>query len=103
MLTEAPIDALSVAAIESIRSDTLYGATGGGMGRATIEILRQLLARIAELAGAVFVSATDANRAGDRYASGHAELAIAAGIAFERLRPPEGTDWNDVVGAGRGP
>ena len=103
VLTEAPIDALSVAAIENIRADTLYGATGGGMGPATIEILHRLLARIAELAGAVFVSATDANHAGDRYASGHAELATAAGIAFERLRPPEGTDWNNVVRAGRGP
>ena len=102
VLTEAPIDALSVAAIENIQADTLYGATGGGMGPATIEVLHQLLARVAELAGAVFVSATDANRAGDRYASGHAELATAAGIAFERLRPPEGTDWNDVVRAGRG-
>jgi hypothetical protein len=32
---EAPIDALSVAALEAIRTDTLYAATGGGIGPAT--------------------------------------------------------------------
>ena len=47
-------------------------------------------------------SATDANAAGDRYAARHAELAAAAGIAFERLRPPASTDWNDVIRKGRG-
>ena len=46
---------------------------------------------------AVVVSAVDANRAGDRYAEHHAELARAAGIAFRRLRPPEGLDWNEVL------
>jgi hypothetical protein len=34
---EAPIDALSLAAIERVRADTLYVATGGGMGPATLE------------------------------------------------------------------
>jgi hypothetical protein len=33
VLTEAAIDALSLAALESLRSDTLYAATGGGMGQ----------------------------------------------------------------------
>jgi hypothetical protein len=35
VLAEAAIDALSVAAIESLRMDTLYAATGGGMGPGT--------------------------------------------------------------------
>jgi hypothetical protein len=34
VLAEAAVDALSVAAIESLRADTLYAASGGGMGRA---------------------------------------------------------------------
>ena len=34
VITEAPIDALSVAAREALRADTLYVATGGGMGPA---------------------------------------------------------------------
>jgi len=45
----------------------------------------------------LLAGATDANHAGERYAARHAELAAAAGIAFERLAPPLGNDWNDVL------
>ena len=98
---EAPIDALSLAAIEQDRGDTLYVATGGGMGPGTIEALQAALARL-HTANGVLVSAADANQAGDRYAARHAELGAAAGVVFERLRPPEGSDWNDVLVKGRG-
>ena len=56
VLTEAAIDALSVAAIENLRGDTLYAATGGGMGPGTIAALDALLANIAVLPGALFLS-----------------------------------------------
>ena len=98
---EAPIDALSLAAIEQVRADTLYVATGGGMGPGTLAALQAVLPRLREIDGKL-VSATDANRAGDRYAERHATLADAAGVAFQRMRPPEGTDWNDVLVQGRG-
>ena len=39
VLAEAAIDVLSVAAIESLCKDTLYAATGGGMGPGTIAAL----------------------------------------------------------------
>jgi hypothetical protein len=97
VITEAPIDTLSVAAIEGIRADTLYAATGGGMGPSTVQAIERLLCQMAQWPGALLASATDANRAGERYAARHAELAVAAGIAFERLGPPTGTDWNDVL------
>ena len=97
VITEAPIDALSVAAIEGISGDTLYAATGGGMGPATVQAIERLLGQMAQWPGALLSSATDANRAGECYAARHAELAAAAGIAFERLAPPTGTDWNDVL------
>jgi hypothetical protein len=93
---EAPIDALSLAAIEQIRSDTLYVATGGSMGPGTLDELQRELSGIPPAAG-VLVSAADANAAGDRFAARHEELAAAAGIASARLRPPEGSDWNDVL------
>jgi hypothetical protein len=93
---EAPIDALSLAAIEHIRGDTLYVSTGGGMGPGTLDALRTTLAYLHTVDG-VMVSATDANTAGDRYAARHAELAAAAGVTFERSRPPEGSDWNNVL------
>ncbi|HXW72588.1 MAG TPA: 3'-5' exonuclease [Methylocella sp.] len=86
ILTEAPIDALSLAAIEGPRMDTLYAATGGGMGPSTIAAIERLLAQLASLRGAIFCSGTDANPAGDRYALTHQQLAAQAKIAFARLK-----------------
>jgi uncharacterized protein DUF3991/Toprim domain-containing protein len=100
VLTEAAIDALSIAAIESLRRDTLYAATGGGMGPGTIAALEALLVNMAMLPGALFCSATDANGPGERFADRHRSLAEKYGNQFARLRPPiEGADWNDVLRA----
>lgn len=96
-LTEAPIDAMSLAALEQLRPDTVYAATGGGMGDGTISAIEQILARLSPSADAEFVSATDADDAGERYAARHAELARSAGINFVRLKPTVGDDWNDVL------
>ena len=98
---EAPIDALSLAAIENVRRDTIYVATGGGMGPGTLEALKALLTGL-QATGSVLVSAADANKAGDRFASQHQAIAAEAGVAFERLRPTDGADWNDVLRLGRG-
>jgi Toprim-like len=98
--TLAAIDALSLAALESLRGDTLYAATGGGMGRGTIAALEVLLVDIVRLPDALFCSATDANGPGDRFADRHQSLATKFGIPFARLRPPiEGGDWNEVLRA----
>ena len=100
VLAEAAIDALSLAAIECLRADTLYAASGGGMGPGTIAALEALLTAMATLPGALFCSATDANGPGDRFAERHRALAEKFGVGFERLRPPiEGGDWNDVLPA----
>ncbi|WP_024882407.1 DUF3991 and TOPRIM domain-containing protein [Methylosinus sp. LW3] len=97
-LAEAPIDALSLAALENIRADTLYAATGGGMGPKTISEIEAIVARLARIPGSRFCSAADANPAGDRYAARHQQIAAAAGVPFERLRPPvEDSDWNDML------
>jgi Protein of unknown function (DUF3991)/Toprim-like len=98
VLAEAAIDALSVAALESLRPDTVYAATSGGMGPATIAALEALLAEMATTPVAAFCSAADANDAGDRFASRHQILAEKFGVPFFRLRPPiEGGDWNDTL------
>ena len=102
VLAEAPIDALSVAAIEGTRSDTAYLATGGGMGPGTIAGIEAALRAVSGSPDALLLSATDANDAGERYAERHAAMAAAAGVRFERLRPTGGIDWNDVLKAGRG-
>jgi Toprim-like/Protein of unknown function (DUF3991) len=98
VLTEAAIDALSLATLESLRSDTLYAATGGGMGPGTIAALEGLLVDIAMFPDALFCSATDANGPGDRFADRHQSLARKFGVPFARLRPSiEGGDWNEVL------
>jgi len=93
---EAPIDALSLAALEQAVDEVLYVATGGGMGPGTLVAIDELVTRVREARG-ILVSAADANEPGDRFALRHAELAAEAGVKFERLRPPEGLDWNDVL------
>src|ERR1700731_2172839 len=49
VITEARIDALSVAAIEGIRADTLYAAPGGGMGPGTVQAIEHLLGQMARV------------------------------------------------------
>ena len=44
--TEAPIDALSIAAIEGVLPRTVYVATGGGMGPGTIAAIEMMLTTI---------------------------------------------------------
>ena len=103
VLAEAPIDAMSVAAIEHMRADTLYAATAGGMGPATILALNRLFQSIASAPDAAVIAATDSDKAGTFYAARLSEMAREAGVSFERLLPPDGLkDWNDVLVEGKG-
>ena len=103
VVAEAPIDAMSVAAIEQLRADSLYVATAGGMGPQTITALQLQLQDLTAVANAVLVATTDADRAGDGYAARLTEMAEAAGVRFGRLRPPvEDQDWNWILKQGRG-
>jgi len=95
---EAPIDALSLAALEGLRADTLYVSTTGGMGPQTLACLDALLQGLAAHPEGVLAAATDADAAGERYAAHLAEMARVAGVGSERLVPPGGQkDWNDAV------
>lgn len=97
-VAEAAIDALSFAALERVRADTLYAATGGGMGTGTIEAVNGLLAELAPRANPLMVIATDADKAGCRYAAQLAEMAASVGMPVERALPPDSlNDWNDVL------
>lgn len=88
---------MSLAALEHLRPDTIYAATGGGMGDGTIAAIAQILAGLGRSAAPELASAADANDAGERYAARHAELARSAGIPFVWLAPTTGADWNDVL------
>lgn len=88
-LTEAAIDAMSLAAIEGPRSDTLYLSTGGGWSPATTAAIRAFTIR----PGIQLVAATDNNKQGDVYAERLLALAGEVGCSAERLRPLA-DDWN---------
>jgi hypothetical protein len=96
-VTEAPIDALSLAALDGRGTDTLYVATGDGIGPGTVAALQSAMRVIVGAPGARLVAATDANRAGDRYAERLSEIAAESGTPVERLRPIGATDWNDIL------
>ncbi|OYX08056.1 MAG: hypothetical protein B7Z15_15420, partial [Rhizobiales bacterium 32-66-8] len=64
-VTEAAIDAMSLAALENLRPDSLYLSTGGGWAPATEAAIRGLAAQL----GAHVVAATDNNPQGDVYAA----------------------------------
>ena len=97
---EAAIDALSLAAVERSRSDTLYAATAGGMGPETIVALQQLLQVLSSDPAGLLIAATDADTAGRRHAARLAALATEAAVRFAAILPPDGlNDWNDVLRA----
>lgn len=103
VVAEAPIDALSLAAIERLRDDTLYLATSGGMGARTLDALQRLLAATAGAAEATLLAATDNDAAGARYAAVLKDQARDAGVAYQRFLPRDGfKDWNDVLTRGGG-
>ncbi|RWB66234.1 MAG: DUF3991 domain-containing protein [Mesorhizobium sp.] len=97
-VTEAAIDAMSLAAIEELRPGSLYLSTGGGWAPATVAAIRRLAART----GALLVAATDNNAQGDVYAGRLEAIAVETGCGFERLRPAA-DDWNEDLRAATEP
>jgi hypothetical protein len=97
---EGSIDALSLAAIERSRDDTLYVATAGGMGPETVDTLLQLLQILAVDPAGILIAATDADVAGRRHAARLEALAVETGARFDTILPPDGlNDWNDALRA----
>lgn len=91
-MTEAAIDAMSLAAIEAMPTDSLYLSTGGGWAPATAEAIRALSTQ----PGAQLVAATDNNPQGEIFADRIEAISIEHGCAFARLRPAA-DDWNDQL------
>ena len=91
VVTEAAIDALSLAAIEGCKEGTAYVSTGGGFGPPTIASLRHVMRP-----GSRIVAATDRGTGGELLAGRLHELAKEAGAGFGRLRP-NAKDWNEQL------
>ncbi|WP_349017764.1 DUF3991 and toprim domain-containing protein [Rhizobium sp. 32-5/1] len=96
-VTEAAIDALSLAVIEQTRTDTLYVSTGGGWSPLTALALDTL----ASGKGAWLVAATDNNVQGEVFADRLRQMADSNSCDFSRLRP-EAEDWNEELKERRG-
>lgn len=88
-VTEAAIDAMSLADLEGARPDSLYVATGGGWSPATEAALRRLASRPETL----LVAATDADTQGEIYAERIGKMAEETGCRRLRLSPVQ-RDWN---------
>ena len=88
-VTEAAIDAMSLADLEGARPDSLYVATGGGWSPATEAALRRLASRPETL----LVAATDADAQGEIYAERIRMMAEETGCRRLRLSPVQ-RDWN---------
>ncbi|OAP38718.1 DUF3991 and toprim domain-containing protein [Sinorhizobium americanum] len=91
-VTEAAIDAMSLAAIEGLRDGTLYLSTGGGWSPTAAAALRELVRQ----PDVQLVAATDANPQGELFAERLRVLAGDAGCDWTRLRPSE-EDWNETL------
>lgn len=91
-VTEAAIDAMSLAAIERCREDTIYVSTGGGWAERSAALIREFARR----PGAQLVAASDGDEQGDKYASRLREIATSEGAAFLRLWP-DAVDWNEQL------
>ncbi|WP_276122429.1 DUF3991 and toprim domain-containing protein [Pararhizobium qamdonense] len=91
-VTEAAIDALSLAAIEQTKPNTLYVSTGGGWSPLTAQALETL----ASGEGTWLVAATDNNVQGEVFADRLRQTADYANCDFSRLRP-RCEDWNEEL------
>lgn len=88
-VTEAAIDAMSLGALEGLRSDSLYLSAGGGWAPATETALRML----AKQRNRLLIAATDSDRQGGVYADRLSAIAADTGCEFSRLCPDR-NDWN---------
>ncbi|AOX21615.1 DUF3991 and TOPRIM domain-containing protein [Kozakia baliensis] len=100
VVAEAAITALSFAALDRFRSNSLYLSTAGGMSPESLAEMKQLLARVAQHPEARLIIAVDNDHQGDRNAEKFKALADEAGLWSGRLSPKAaGQDWNDVLRA----
>lgn len=92
-VTEAFIDALSLATLEGWRADTGYASTGGGWTPEAEALIGRQLARGGEL-----VAAVDRGCGGDLMATRLSKIAdaLGAGQSFTRLEPVA-KDWNEEL------
>lgn len=93
-VTEAAIDAMSLADYEGMSEGSLYLSAGRGWSPTTSGVILALAAR----PGAQLIAATDANAQGEVFAERLREIAETIGCDWFRLKPST-EDWNDALRA----
>ncbi len=100
VITEGAVDALSLAQIERCPASHAFLSTAGAPSarqREQIGLAARTLPNVRTV-----VLAQDGDEAGERQAETLRErLQVPPRITFQRRRPPENADWNDVVNAAR--
>ena len=91
VVTEAVIDTLSLASIETWPRGTLYVSTGGGYGPQAEKALQAMLRP-----GVMLVAATDQGQGGELLARRLQALARHCHAGYERLAPLA-KDWNEQI------
>ncbi len=96
VITEGAVDALSLAQIEQCHPSQAFLSTAGAPSRRQREQIG-LAARTLPNVRTV-VLAQDHDEAGERQAEAlRRQLEVPSQVAFQRRRPPEHADWNDVI------
>ena len=96
VITEGAINAISLAQIDHCPTDHAFLSTAGAPGaaqRAQIRLAAQRLPNLTRI-----LLAQDADNSGDRQANTlRNKIALPPHVTFHRRRPPDNTDWNDIV------
>lgn len=99
VVTEGAVDALSLAQIDGCPADRAFLSTAGAPSRSQCGQIGLAARTLQNLSFVVL--AQDGDEAGDRQAETlRQRLKVPPHVTFRRRRPPDNTDWNDVVRKG---
>ncbi len=96
VITEGAVNAISLAQIDHCPADHAFLSTAGAPGAAQCKQIHLAAHRLPNLSRIIL--AQDADNAGDRQAGLiRKKVELPARVSFLRRRPPDNTDWNDIV------
>ena len=96
VVTEGAVDALSLAQIDGCPADRAFLSTAGAPSRSQCGQIGLAARTLPNLR--CIVLAQDGDEAGDRQAETlRGRLKVPPQVTFQRRRPPDNADWNDIV------
>ena len=96
VITEGAVNAISLAQIDHCPTDHAFLSTAGAPAAAQCAQIRLAGIRLPNLSRIIL--AQDADNAGERQAAVlRKKVELPPHVTFHRRRPPDNTDWNDIV------